>query len=424
MPQGRISKRTVDAHSCSAGKDRAFLWDEALAGFGVAVFPNGKKTYVAQFRRHGRSRRVTIGDHGRLTPDEARSEAKKILGGAETGVDLVAQRKADRAVQTFGQLADEFIEHHVSTKRKARTLSEYRGVLERYLRPAIGTTRMADLSPAEIWKLHSKLRKSPYAANRAVALVSAVWNWAARRGEVEKAKNPCLGLERFEERGRERFLSSIELARIGDVLRKAETIGLPYSVDESSENAKHAPKVGNRRRILDPYAIAAIRLLILTGARLREILHAKWAEVDFERGILHLTDSKTGRKPVYLSAAALALLSALPKVSGNPFVVPGDKEGAPRVDLKKPWVAITKAADLEGLRVHDLRHSFASVGAGASLGLPIIGKLLGHSQPATTHRYAHLDADPMRRAVETIGATISAALDGKNSNIVPLRDAG
>jgi integrase len=146
----------------------------------------------------------------------------------------------------------------------------------------------------------------------------------------------------------------------------------------------------------------------------REILHAKWDQVDFGRGVIFLADSKTGKKPIYLSAAAQAVLAALPPVEGNPYVIAGLRDGAPRADLKKPWAAVTKAAGLSGLRFHDLRHSFASFGAGASLGLPIIGKLLGHSQPATTHRYAHLDADPMRRAVETIAATISAAMEGKS----------
>jgi len=136
---------------------------------------------------------------------------------------------------------------------------------------------------------------------------------------------------------------------------------------------------------------------------------------DIECGVIFLPDSKTGRKPVYLSEASLAILASLPRVEGNPFVIPGTKPGQPRSDLKKPWAAVTKAAGLEGLRLHDLRHSFASVGAGASLGLPVIGKLLGHTQPATTARYAHLDADPIRRAVETIGNTISAALNRKPS---------
>jgi len=154
-------------------------------------------------------------------------------------------------------------------------------------------------------------------------------------------------------------------------------------------------------------------------------LNAEWRFFDFERGILRLPDSKTGAKPIYLSAAALAVLADLPRVAGNPFVIPGAKANSQRADLKNPWRSITKAAGLEGVRLHDLRHSFASVGAGASLGLPIIGKLLGHSQPTTTARYAHLDADPMRRAADTIGATISAAMDSKpaGANVVSLRGA-
>ena len=204
-------------------------------------------------------------------------------------------------------------------------------------------------------------------------------------------------------------------------MRQAETVGLSWEIDKARPNAKHAAKLLNRRRKLDPHAVAAVRLLVLTGARLREILDAKWEHVDFERGVINLQDSKTGAKPIYLSAAALAILAALPRIEHNPYVIPGGKAGAPRSDLKKPWAAVTKAAGLDGLRIHDLRHSFASVGAGASMGLPIIGKLLGHSQPATTARYAHLDADPMRRAVETIGATIGAALKGADGdNVTPL----
>ena len=140
-----------------------------------------------------------------------------------------------------------------------------------------------------------------------------------------------------------------------------------------------------------------------------------------------MPDSKTGKKPIYLSAAALSILSTLPRIEGNPHVIPGERAGQPRADLKRPWAAVTKAAGLDGVRIHDLRHSFASVGAGASLGLPVIGKLLGHSQPSTTARYAHLDADPMRRAVEAIGATIAAAMgDGSKGAVVsmPAKRAG
>jgi integrase len=279
-----------------------------------------------------------------------------------------------------------------------------------------------DVRRADLARLHSKLADRPYEANRMLAVVSAVWNWAARRDEVEASANPCLGIERYPEQGRERFLTTDELGRLGSALAEGENVGLSYEVDETSPNAKHAPKADKRRVKLDPFAVAAIRLLILTGARLREILDAKWSQVDLERGVIFLADSKTGKKPIYLSGAAQAVLAALPRIEGNPHIIAGAKGGAPRSDLKKPWAAVTKAASLESVRLHDLRHSFASVGAGASMGLPVIGKLLGHSQAATTHRYAHLDADPLRRAVDTIGATIAAAMDGnKGGEVVPFK---
>jgi integrase len=428
VPKGHISKRAVDALVCPADKDRVFLWDDALAGFGVAAFPAGKKTYVVQFRKEGRSRRVAIGDHGRLTPEEARSQAKVLLGQVEQGADPVEERRKARAVRSFRDLAEDFMRLHVEVKRKSNTDAAYRRTLDLHILPAIGSKRIVDVRRADVARLHAQLSGAPYQANKTLAVVSAIWNWAAKRDEADRNSNPASGIERYPEKGRERFLTSDELARLGDVLREGETVGLSYSVDEGEPKAKHAPKAENRRTRLDPFAVAAIRLLILTGARLREILHARWQDVDFERSFIRLQDSKTGAKLIYLSAAAIDLLTALPRIDGNPYVIPGWKGaasdeagGSPRADLKRAWAAVTRAAALEGLRIHDLRHSFASFGAGASLGLPIIGKLLGHSQATTTHRYAHLDADPMRKAVETIGATIAAAMDGKRrDNVEPL----
>jgi integrase len=216
--------------------------------------------------------------------------------------------------------------------------------------------------------------------------------------------NPARGIKRYREQGLERFLTAEELNRLGEALREAETTGLPW---ETNGALKHLAKEDNRRTLVDPFAVAAVRLLILTGARLREILHAKWDQIDFGRGILYLADSKTGRKPLYLNAPALEVLASLPRLQDNPHIVPGSKQGQPRHDLKKPWAALTKAAGLEGLRLHDLRHSHASTGAGVGLSLPIIGKLLGHTQAATTQRYAHLANDPLRQASERIGAAIS-----------------
>lgn len=413
MPQDRISKRSIDSLFCPQGKDREFLWDDALAGFGVAAFASGKKVYVAQYRKDGRSRRVSLGEHGRLTPDEARSMAKTILGQVEQGADPVEERRKARAIRTFREVAEDFIKLHVAAKRKGGTKADYEALLDRFIYPAIGSKRIVDIRRAEIAKLHSKLSEKPYTGNRILALISSIWNWAAKRDEVEFAANPAKGIERNKERKRERFLGSEELARLGEMLRLAQTEGLEWAVDESKPKSKHIPK-NNRRTKIDPHAAAAIRLLIFTGARLREILHAKWEQVDFERSIIHLPDSKTGAKPIYLSAAALDILRDLPRIEDNPHIIPGEKEGAPRADLKKPWSALTKAAGIEGTRIHDLRHSFASFGAGASLGLPIIGKLLGHSQAATTHRYAHLDADPMHKAANTIGGAIAAAMSARS----------
>jgi integrase len=392
-----------------------------VSGFGVAAFPSGKKVYVAQYRHGGRSRRAAIGEHGRLTPDEARSEAKQLLGIVEAGSDPIAERRAAREVRTFKAVADDFLALHAATKRKARTVAEYRRILQAHILPVIGARRIMDVRRADVARLHAGLVRTPYEANRTLAVVSAVWNWAARRDEVAADGNPAKAIERYPGQGRERFLTSEEFARLGDTLRLAETTGLPWQVDETKPAARHAPNAGNRLRTLDPFAVAAIRLLILTGGRLREILDAQWQHVDIERGVIFLPDSKTGSKPVYLSAAALEVLAGLPRIEGNPHIIPGEKAGQPKADLKKPWAAVCKTAELEGVRLHDLRRSFASIGAGASLGLPVIGKLLGHSQAATTHRYAHLDADPLRRAVDTIGATISAAMSGeKTRNVVAM----
>jgi integrase len=205
------------------------------------------------------------------------------------------------------------------------------------------------------------------------------------------------------------------LERLGIAIRKAETIGIPWVVDESKPNAKHTPKTKPFTKI-DPTAAAALRLLLFTGCRLREILHLRWEQVDFERGCLFLPDSKSGRKTVIFNAPALAVLNAMDRV--GPYVVPGDDPEQPRHDLKRPWDAVTKRAGLTGVRLHDLRHTYASFGAGGGLGLPIIGRLLGHAHAATTARYAHLDNDPLRRASEAIAGRIAAALNGKKAGSV------
>jgi integrase len=230
---------------------------------------------------------------------------------------------------------------------------EYGRLLALYILPAIGARRLSDIRRVDVSRLHAEMSGTPRSANHCLAVISSIWNWAAKRDEVKAEGNPARGIERNPEQGKERFLSSNEMARLGDGMRKAETDGLPWTGDDTKATAKHIPK-GPKIRIIDAHVVAAIRLLILTGARLSEILTGKWSYVDWERGIMFLPDSKTGRKPIYLSAAARAVLKDIPCVPGNPYIIPGEKRPkkrgepkappAPRADLKRPWAAIAKAA--------------------------------------------------------------------------------
>jgi integrase len=316
-------------------------------------------------------------------------------------------------------LASRFLAEHVERRRKPTTAKFYRMAIERHIVPALGKRKVGTLKKTDILKMHSDLSNKPVLANRAVTILGSMLAWGAAVGEVQEGFRPGAGIEKNPEKGRERYLSTEELERLGAALRDAETIGIPWDVDEDSPTAKHVPKNVERRTVLSPHAIAALRLLILLGARLREVLHLRWSEVDFERGLLLLPDSKTGKKTIILNAPALQIIEAIPRV--GEYVIAGKppargKKERPRSDLKKSWAAVRRHAGLGAVRLHDLRHSFASVGVGANLGLPIVGKLLGHSDAGTTQRYAHLDADPLRRASNAIGATIAAALDGRRPN--------
>jgi integrase len=278
--------------------------------------------------------------------------------------------------------------------------------------PALGNRKADQVTTADISRLHVRVRERPYLANRVVAVVGSLYSFAGRRRLLPVAFNPARGIDKYPEKGRERFLNAAELARLGDAIREGETKGIPWEPDATKPTAKHAPKERNRRTVIGKHAAAAIRLLIFTGARLREILHLRWEHVDLERGLLFLPDSKTGKKAIVLNAPAMAVLASLPRIGA--YVIAGQYASTdnerPRADLNKPWRAIRKRAGLNGVRIHDLRHTHASVGAGAGLGLPIIGKLLGHTKASTTQRYAHLDTDPLRRASDNIGARLAAAL--------------
>jgi integrase len=374
----KITKAAVDA--LSPGD---LAWDAEVKGFGVRC-QRRDRVYMVKYRSQGRQRWYTIGKHGSpWTPELARREAKRILGLVAEGKDPADKKQKDRSAPTVSALADRFLEEHVEAKSKDRTFTEYQRLIERIVKPELGRLKVEEVRQSDIERLHLKYKATPYQANRLVALLSKMFNWSGRRG----GRNPCVGVERFAEQKRRRYLSSAELARLGAALAKAE-----------------------EERLTSPYVVAAIRLLVFTGARLTEILTLRWDHVDLERGFLNLPDSKTGAKTIYLNAAAKRLLANLTRLQDNPFVVPGERQGRHLVNLEKPWRKIRDIAQIPDLRLHDLRHSFASIGAGAGLGLPVIGALLGHAQAATTALYAHLASDPLQQAADLIGGRIEALL--------------
>jgi integrase len=422
MADRRITKRVVD--SLKVLPREYTVWDAKMPGFGVRVRPTGAKSYIVVYRAgHGRGapvRRLTIANVGKTAPEAARRRAKAILGEVAHGRDPAGERTSERGMSTVAELADRFLAEHVEPKRKAGTAAFYRDILERIVKPELGSAKADKVTRVQVAKLHGKLRATPFQANRLLAVVGSMYSFAGRIGAVPEGTNPARRIDKFSEHRRERFLTVDELGRLGAAMRQAETKGVPWEVDEGKPKAKHLPKARNRFTKVGPFAAAALRLLLFTGCRLREILHLKWEHVDFERGLLFLPDSKTGKKTVILNAPALEVLAGLDRV--GPYVVPGDDPGKPRADLKRPWEGVSKRAGLNGVRLHDLRHTYASFGAGGGLGLPIIGKLLGHSHAATTARYAHLDNDPLRRASEHIGGRIVAALAGrKGGAVMPLR---
>jgi integrase len=378
--------------------------------------PSGFKSWVVEYRPYGGGRgiatkRMVLGALATLTPDQARMAAKDILAAVRLGNDPAGERSKSRKTLTVGEMMDRFLADEVRPKLKPSTASVYAHYVRNLIKPELGTTKVNAVTKADITKLHRRIGTiARTTANRVIAVLSSAYSFASSHGMIDEGFNPTRGVGKFREQGRERFLSSDELQRLGAALREAETDGLPWRADESKPKAKHLAKPGNRRTILSPFSTAAIRLLLFTGCRLREVLHLRWCNVDLERGMLLLPDSKTGRKPIVLNAPALAVLSGLPRVGA--YVIASDDPEKPRSDLKRPWQAVVRRAELKGLRIHDLRHSFASVGAGSGMGLPIVGKLPAHMQPRTTSRYAHLDADPLRRASNQIGAKIAAALDG------------
>ena len=381
----KLSTRTVGRLTVTE-RDAVF-WDRDLPGFGVRVYPSGTKTFVVQSRGEGRSRRITIGRHGAMTAGEARRRAARIIARIKYWDDPAPPAPA-RAEVTVAELAARYLEEHVAIRCKPRTRVLYRAAVRQYIVPALGEAPVSSVRREQVAALHHALRETPYAANRAVHLLARILDMAEDEGLRPRGANPCRSIEKFRERPHERFLSEGELRRLGRVLEAAAGGGGGAS----------------------PAAVAAIRLLVLTGCRRSEILGLRWEQVDLEAGELRLPDSKTGARLVPLSPAAAEVIAELPRIPGNPWVIAGRKTGAPLRNLQYPWEILRARAGLEDVRIHDLRHSFASRALALGESLSMIGELLGHRRVRTTARYAHLALDSVKTSASRVAGSIESDL--------------
>lgn len=382
----KITKRLVEA---AEPRDKDYIiCDDDLAGFAVRILPSGRRSYIVQYRIGNRYRRMSLGAHGVLTPEKARRMAFKVLAAVKEGEDPAGERSRARKACTVKELAERFDQEHISVRLKPGTATEYRRNLRRFILPALGRLKVADVTRADVAKFHHDLRHIPYQANRNLEVISKMFSMAEMWGMRPDGSNPRLHIKKYPEEKRERYLSQKELSDLGSVLNEAEEIGVD-----------------------DIYAISAIRLLIFTGCRLNEIMSLKWTEVDFANSCLRLSDSKTGARVVHLGPPALDLLKNLKRQPKNPWVICGKIPGTNRKEIQKFWQRIRKRAGIEDVRIHDLRHSFASNAVAQGMSLPMIGKLLGHTQVQTTARYAHLAVDPVKAAASKVSGDIFSKMN-------------
>lgn len=391
----KLTKTIID--QTEPQEKELFVFDSLVPGFGLRVSPGGRKSFILQYRFRRRSRRMTLGRYGTTTLEKARNKAIKALAAVQDGIDPAHEKQARKTAPTVNDLCDRFWEEHVTVRLKPRTASGYKRILNKFIRPTLGEALVRDIKRADIADLHHRMRRTPYDANRMLEVVSKMFNLAEMWGWRDDHSNPRRHIKKYPEKKRERYLSREELANLLSTLDYAEGV-LDGKILEGKEGQK--PLVVHRS------AVNAFRLLTFTGCRLREIQTLKWQYVDRENRVLRLPDTKTGARAVPVSQHVIDLLIAIwnhpDTPQENDYVIYGTLPLAHLTDLQAPWRRIRKAAGLKDVRIHDLRHSFASYAVSAGHSLPMIGKLLGHTQVQTTARYAHLMTDPMHKAADDI----------------------
>ena len=387
-----LSGRAVDSLPAD-GRDRIF-WDRELPGFGVRVYRSGRKVYVVQSRSRGVPRRVTLGPHDELTAAQARLRAAQVIDRIKRGREPVPAE----AEPTIADLAERYLSAYVAQNCNAHTAGIYKGSLENHILPELGMMPLAMVETAHVAALHYRLRATPRAANRVLSVLSKMFSLASAWGLVADRTNPCRGVRKYKEKKRERFLSRDEYRRLGMALVEAEA--------EAQAGADGA---------VSPYAVAALRLLMLTGCRLNEILTLRWDDIDRTAGEFRLRDGKTGARMVPLTPTAEAVLAGIARVQGNPWVIVGKQPGTHLSNITADWYRLRAHAGLDDVRIHDLRHSYASRALAAGESLSMIGKLLGHADIQSTARYAHLARETERLSAARVGGSIGADIGAEGA---------
>ena len=370
------------------------IYDSQIGGFGVRITAGGAISFILTYWINGRQRRFTIGRHPELTATAARAEAVQLREAIRSGGDPLAQKQQRYAAPTVADLARDYLERHAKIHKRVAAANDDAGMLRNIILPKLGKLKVTGVERRDIEELHGKLKDMPYRANRVLALLSKMMNLAIDWGW--RADNPCRRIPRFQEEKRDRWLSTDELERL--------CMALDKHPNQVSANA--------------------VRLLLLTGARRGEVLSAGWEEFDLERGIWtkpshHTKQKRTEHVP--LSAAAMQLLVNMKKQATGEVLFPGQTPGEPLREIKKFWSSVQRTAEIKNARLHDLRHTYASHLVSAGMSLPIVGRLLGHTQPQTTARYAHLADDPLRQATNRFASILAGAQKRQSAEVIPLR---
>lgn len=368
--------------------ERDVRWDESLPGFGLRIYNTGQKSFVLSYRLGGRKRLMALGQYGVLTLDQARNLARVYLVDVIKGIDPLQKRQDTAQGEKVEDLCKAYLERHASVHKKSAHVDARR--IARHILPRWGKLKAANIKRSDVAALHGRIGRDsgPYEANRTLSLLSKMFKLARKWGIVpETAVNPTQDLDKFKEHRRDRWVTPEELPLLASTIDQEKNI----------------------------YVKAALWLYLLTGVRKTELLTAKWEDVDFYRLELCLPETKAGRVHyVPLSNAALTILKRLPRDEGNPYIFPGKLSGHHLVNIEKPWNRIRAKAGIADVRLHDLRRTVGSWMAQAGNSLPLIGRVLNHSNVSTTAIYARLGEDQTRKALEAHGERILDAAHVSN----------